>query len=186
MIAHNYLEDQKRSMGSPTGPRLFMDECSEFAADLVKNSDSVLLIGDFRQLVQRPTLNGGNTLDLVLTRGVDTSHLVAVYLKLKYTYRYTSVLSDRFLLALHVVVSCPCDDHQASPTAVVVSTLQLRDKLPSSLAPLSNFRGCVDRFTDDFNTALPAAIHSLLLFNSKLQKDLRHGLMKNLTPSKLQ
>ncbi|XP_059910918.1 uncharacterized protein LOC132459992 [Gadus macrocephalus] len=85
----------------PPGPySVFLDEFSDFAADLVTYSDNILLIGDFnihvnnpsdaltraflsttdtlgfKQLVQHPTHIGGNTLDLVLTRGVDISQLV--------------------------------------------------------------------------------------------------------------
>ena len=72
---------------------------SDFAADLATYSDNILLIGDFnihvnnpsdaleraflsitdtlgfKQLVQQPN---PNTLDLVLTRGVDISQLVVI------------------------------------------------------------------------------------------------------------
>ncbi|CAL8387295.1 unnamed protein product [Boreogadus saida] len=49
----------------------------------------------FKQLVQHPTHIGGNTLDLVLTRGVDIADLVVS--------SYTSALSDHFLLTFQVV-----------------------------------------------------------------------------------
>ena len=76
----------------PSGPySLFVDEFSDFAADLATYADNILLIRDFnihvnnpsdalarafmsitdtlgfKQLVQHPTHIGGNTLDLVYT-----------------------------------------------------------------------------------------------------------------------
>ena len=84
----------------PSGPySIFMDEFSEFAADVVTYSDNILLMGNFnihvnnpsdspakafllsidtfgfKQHVQQPTHTGGNTLDLVLTRGVEITEL---------------------------------------------------------------------------------------------------------------
>jgi endonuclease/exonuclease/phosphatase (EEP) superfamily protein YafD len=102
----------------PPGPySLFVDEFSDFAADLATYTYNILLIGDFnihvnnpsdalaraflpitdtlgfKQLVQHPTHIGGNTLDLVLPRGVDISQLVVS--------TYTSALSDHFAHFAH-------------------------------------------------------------------------------------
>ena len=107
----------------------------------------------FRQLVQDPTHIGGNTLDLVLTRGVDISDLVVS--------SYTSALSDHFLLTFQVVVSCPCDDAQTAFSCrriTPATTTAMADKLPPSLAPLCNYWGSVDCLTDELNNALSAAI----------------------------
>ena len=162
----------------PPGPySVFVDEFSDFAADLATYSDNILLIGDFNIHVnnpsdaleraflsitdtlgfkRHPTHIGGSTLDLVLTRGVDISQLVVS--------PYTSALSDHFLLTFQVVVSCPCDDQQAtfSCRRITPATITaMADKLPRSLAPLCNYRGSVEFLTDDLNNALSAAIDSV-------------------------
>ena len=104
----------------------------------------------FKQLVQHPTHNGGNTLDLVLTCVVEISDLVVS--------SYTSSLSDHFLLTFQVVVSCPYDDRQATYSCrriTPATTAAMEDKLP-----LCHYRGSMDRLMDDFNTALSSAIDS--------------------------
>uniref|UniRef100_A0A8C5CCP5 Reverse transcriptase domain-containing protein n=2 Tax=Gadus morhua TaxID=8049 RepID=A0A8C5CCP5_GADMO len=171
----------------PPGPySVFLDEFSDFAADLATYSDNILLIGDFnihvnnpsdaltraflsitdtlgfKQLVQQPTHIGGNTLDLVLTRGVDISQLVVS--------SYTSALSDHFLLTFQVVVSCPCDDQQAtfSCRRITPATITaMEDKLSGSLAPLCNYSGSVECLTDDLNIALSVAIDSVAPYVTK-------------------
>ena len=65
-----------------------------------------LSITDTLGFKRHPTHIGGSTLDLVLTRGVDISQLVVS--------PYTSALSDHILLTFQVVVSCACDDQQAT------------------------------------------------------------------------
>ena len=105
-----------------------------------------------------------NTAELVLTRVVDISDLMVS--------PYTSALSDHFLLTFQVVVSCPCEDQQATfscrritPTTITV----MADKLPHSLAPLCNYRGSVEFLTDDLNNALSAAIDSVVPLMIKKQ-----------------
>ena len=109
----------------------------------------------FKQLVRHQTHIVGNTLDLVLTLVVDISDLVFS--------PYISASSDHFLLTFQAVVSCPCDDHQAtfSCRRITPATKKaMADKLPRSLtlAPLCNYRGSVEYLTDDLNNALSAAI----------------------------
>ena len=155
MIAQNYLEDQKKEH-DPSGPdSLSMDECSEFAVDLVTNSDTVLHNGDFRRWPQT-ACSAPYPPAMVKTRWILSWPVVW---KLQTLLSQCTFLSDHLLLTLQVVVSCPFDDHQAS--GVFVSTLQLlqpADRLLPSVAPLFNFTGGVDHYTDDFNKALPAAI----------------------------
>ena len=161
----------------PPGPySVFVDDFSEFVADLATYSDNVLLMGDFnihvnnpsdslakaflsiidtfgfKQHVQQPTHTGGNTLDLVLTRGVEI-----------HVSPYTSALSDHCLLTFQVVVSNPRADRQATYSCrhtTPATTTAMADKLPLLLAPLADFRGSVDSLIDWFNTALSAAIDS--------------------------
>ena len=177
----------------PPGPySIFMDEFSEFAADVVTHSDNVLLIGDFnihvnnssdslakaflsimdtfgfKQHVQQPTHTGGNTLDLILTRGVEITDLCVS--------PYTSALSDHCLLTFQVVVSCPRDDRQATYSCrriTPATTIAMADKLPLLLAPLADFRGSVVSLTDGFNIALSSAIDSVAPLVVKKRKGKR-------------
>ena len=92
-------------------------------------------------------------LDLVLTCGVDISDLVVS--------PYTSALSDHSLLTFQVVVSCPCDDHQAAFSCrriTPATTSAMADKLPLSLAPLCNCRGSVECLADELSNVWSAAI----------------------------
>ena len=132
----------------PPGPySIFMDEFSEFAADVVTYSDNILLMGDFnihvnnpsdssakaflsiidtfglKQHVQQPTHTGGNTLDLVLTHGVEMTDLCVS--------PSTSALSDHCLLTFQVVISCPRDDRQATYSCrriTPATTIAMADK----------------------------------------------------------
>ena len=59
----------------------------------------------------------------------------------------TSALSDHSLLTFQVVVSCPCDDHQATFSCRCITpatTTAMAGKLPLSLAPLCNYRSSID------------------------------------------
>jgi len=151
----------------PPGPYSnFVDEFSEFAADVATYSDNVLLMGDsnihvnnpcdslakaflsirdtfgFKQHVQLPTHTGGNTLDLVLTRGFEIIDSCVS--------PYTSALSDHCLLTFQVVVSCPRDDRQATYSCRRITpdtTTAMADKLPLLRAPLADLRGLVDSLT---------------------------------------
>ena len=123
----------------------------------------------FKQLVQHPTHIGGNTLDLVLTCGVDISDLVVS--------PYTSALSDHSLLTFQVVVSCPCDDHQADFSCrriTPATTSAMADKLPLSLAPLCNCRGCVECLADELSNVLSAAIDPVEKTSSPVQRRNSH------------
>ena len=121
-----------------------MNNLSDYLANVFL---SITDMFGFKQLVQHPTHNGGNMLDLVLTRGVDNSDLVVS--------PYASALSDNFLLTFQVVVSCPYDDCQATYSChriTPATTAAMADNLP-----LSHYEGSVDRLTDDFNIVLSSA-----------------------------
>ncbi|CAL8239313.1 unnamed protein product [Gadus morhua 'NCC'] len=80
------------------------------------------------------------------------------------TYSQTPIKVLGCMPATMVVVSCPCNDKQAtfSYRRITPATITaLADKLPGSLAPLCNYSGSVECLTDDLNIALSAAIDSV-------------------------
>ena len=108
-------------------------------------------------------------LDLVLTCGVDISDLVVS--------PYTSALSDHSLLTFQVVVSCPCDDHQAAFSCrriTPATTSAMADKLPLSLAPLCNCRGSVECLADEHSNVWSAAINPVEKNSSLVQRRNSH------------
>ncbi|KAK0131362.1 hypothetical protein N1851_033943 [Merluccius polli] len=131
----------------PPGPySLFVEEFSEFAADLVTYSDKVLLVGDFNIHV--------NNLSDSLAKVWFQTACPAPYPQ---RWKHAGSCSDP------VVVSCPYDARQATYSChriTPATTAAMADKLPLSLAPLSHYRGSVDRLMDDFNIALSSAIDS--------------------------
>ncbi|XP_061899286.1 uncharacterized protein LOC133647158 [Entelurus aequoreus] len=103
----------------PPGPYSdFISEFSEFVAHLVTHADNIIIMGDFNihmntpsdppcvalqtiidscgltQIINEPTHRNGNTIDLVLVRGVTTSKVTIL--------PYTKVMSDHYLIKFEV------------------------------------------------------------------------------------
>ncbi|XP_078139509.1 uncharacterized protein LOC144539314 [Centroberyx gerrardi] len=107
----------------PPGPySSFLEEFSNFLSDLVIRTDNILIIGDFNihlncetnplskafsslidtfgftQLVHEQTHSSGNTLDLVLARGINVSDLEVL--------PYPPALSDHYLIKFQIALPC--------------------------------------------------------------------------------
>ena len=140
----------------PPGPySQFPEEFGEFIADLVTRSGKILIIGDlnmhlykpsdplgkaflrlidisnFIQLVHEPTNSSGNTLDLMISHGLDVSALNVASI--------ASAVSGHSFVTFEVSLACPCisdtnvfTSHQISLAIITM----LNDKLPGVLAPL--------------------------------------------------
>lgn len=165
----------------PPGPySLFLEEFSNFISDLVTRADNILIIGDFNihinnstdplskafldiidtcgltQFVCEPTHRGGNTLDLVLTRGIPVSALMVS--------SYVSALSDHYLIKFEIELICPrrnCNDTYSSRRITASTVSLLSEQLPSFLAPLSGHVGSLDNLTNELNSTLTNALDSI-------------------------
>lgn len=102
----------------------YFEEFGEFVADLVTNSDKILILWDFTiylnkpsgplskaflgllelscfiQLVHEPTKSSGNILDLILSHGLDMTSLNVT--------SGSSAVLDHFLITWQVSLACPC------------------------------------------------------------------------------
>ena len=111
---------------------------------------------DFKQLVQHPTHNGGHTLDLVLTRGVETSDLGLSHL---IPPLYLVTCSPRWWCC-QATYSC----HHITPATIAA----MAGKLLLSLAPLSNYRSWIGSqitstlpLSSDIDSASPLVLKKL-------------------------
>nr|XP_049610836.1 uncharacterized protein LOC125988967 [Syngnathus scovelli] len=181
-----YLAVIYRPPGAYSG---FLDDFSEFVADLVTNADNIVIMGDFNihmnspsepltsafqtlidtfgftQAVQAATHKNGNTLDLVLSRGLATSNIAVL--------PYTTVLSDHFLIKFEILVPCQRQESNQnfssrnfnSTTATALSEL-----LSPATAMFPAYSGSIDNLTNEFNTTLLKAIDSVAPLRLKTRR----------------
>nr|XP_061827608.1 uncharacterized protein LOC133613810 [Nerophis lumbriciformis] len=166
----------------PPGPNSdFISEFSEFVADLVTHADNIIIMGDFNihmntpsdpqcmalqtiidscgltQIINEPTHRNGNTIDLVLVRGVTTSKVTIL--------PYTKVMSDHYLIKFEVLTHCQQtnnnNNYYSSRNINAATTMTLAGLLPSVMAPFPNYVGSIDNLTNNFNDALRDTIDSI-------------------------
>ena len=101
----------------------FLEEFGEFISDIITHSDEIVIIGDFNihlnkaydplckaflalldtfgftQSVHGPTHSSGNTLDLILSGGMDVTAVTVSPV--------TAVMSDHFLIKFEATSACP-------------------------------------------------------------------------------
>ena len=174
----------------PPGPySSFLDEFSNFLSDIVLHFDNILIIGDFNihvnhksdplcraflslidtfgfaQLVHEQTHCNGNTIDLVLTRGVDISNLSVL--------PYPASLSDHYLIKL----DCALPLQQASLAETYQArrinsstTSKLANLLSTTLRCLPEQINCIDDFTNAFNSILLTALDSIAPLRTKTRR----------------
>ncbi|XP_030264935.1 uncharacterized protein LOC115576546 [Sparus aurata] len=168
----------------PPGPySQFLEEFGEFIADLVTRSDKILIIGDFNihlnkpsdplgkaflrlldisnfiQLVHEPTHSSGNTLDLIISHGLDVSALNVASV--------SSAVSDHFLITFEASLACPyvhdtnvVTSHRINPAI----TATLSDKVPGVLAPFATRSG----------SPITTPLHQLINSPWHFDNDMRH------------
>ncbi|XP_061757363.1 uncharacterized protein LOC133553315, partial [Nerophis ophidion] len=166
----------------PPGPYSdFISEFSEFVADLVTHADNIIIMGDFNihmntpldppcvalqtiidscgltQIINEPTHRSGNTIDLVLVRGITVSKVMIL--------PYTKVMSDHYLIKFevqtHVRQANNINNCYSSRNINAATTTTLADLLPSVMAPFPKYVGSIDNLTNNFNNALRETIDSI-------------------------
>ncbi|XP_061141855.1 uncharacterized protein LOC133158583 [Syngnathus typhle] len=172
-----YLTVIYRPPGAYSG---FLDEFSEFVADLVFNADNIIIMGDFNihmnlpselltsafqtltdtfgftQAVQAATHKNGNTIDLVLSRGLATSNIAVL--------PYTTVLSDYYLIKFEILVPCQrqeSNQHYRSRHLNSMTLTALSEILSPATAIFLTYAGSIDNLTNEFNATLLNAIDSV-------------------------
>ncbi|XP_061896832.1 uncharacterized protein LOC133645918 [Entelurus aequoreus] len=172
----------------PPGPYSdFISEFSEFVADLVTHADNIIIMGDFNihmntpsdpqcvalqtiidscgitQIIHEPTHRNGNTIDLVLVRGVTTSKVMIL--------QYTKVMSDHYLIKFEVLTLCQQANNNnncySGRNINAATTMTLADLLPSVMAPFPNYVGSIDNLTNNFDDALREIIDSIAPLKQK-------------------
>ena len=174
----------------PPGPySSFLDEFSDFLSDLVTHMDNIIIFGDFNirvnhktdpltkaftslidtfgfvQLVHEPTHSNGNTLDLVLTRGISVSDLSVL--------SYPSAFSDHCLIKFRVDLFHQRSNHidTFSSRRIDDSTIdKLAALLPVSLASLPEQSASLDDLTNDFNSILSTTLDSVAPLRIKTRR----------------
>ena len=167
----------------------FLEEFGEFIADLVTRSDKILIIGDFNihlnkpsdplgkaflrlpdisnfsQLVHEPTHSSGNTLDLIISHGLDVSALNIASV--------SSAVSDHSLITMEASSACP----YVSDTNVLTSrhnsptiTAMLSGKVPGVLAPFVTVIKPVKSLTNKVNSLLVSLLDSVALVSTKTRR----------------
>uniref|UniRef100_A0A4W6F8H6 Reverse transcriptase domain-containing protein n=1 Tax=Lates calcarifer TaxID=8187 RepID=A0A4W6F8H6_LATCA len=122
----------------------------------------------FTQSVHEPTHCGGNTLDLILSRGIEVSNLTISPV--------TSVISDHFLIKFDATLVCPPKivSNISSTRHIGPATLTvLSEQLPEVLAPFTTAIGSVDNCTRDLNTTLSSLLDSVAPLTTKIKQPKR-------------
>nr|XP_049596961.1 uncharacterized protein LOC125981145 [Syngnathus scovelli]XP_049596968.1 uncharacterized protein LOC125981145 [Syngnathus scovelli] len=181
-----YLAVIYRPPGAYSG---FLDEFSEFVADLVTNADNIVIMGDFNihmnspsepptsafqtlidtfgftQAIQAATHKNGNTLDLVLSRGLATSNIAVL--------PYTTVLSDHFLIKFEILVPCQRQEssqNYSSRNFNSMTATALSELLSPATAMFPAYSGFIDNLTNEFNATLLKAIDSVAPLRLKTRR----------------
>ena len=177
----------------PPGPySQFLEEFGEFLSDIITHSDEIVIIGDFNihlnkaddplckaflalldtfgfiQSVHEPTHSSGNTLDLILSRGIDVTAVTVSPV--------TSVMSDHFLIKFEASSACPRNTGADVVTTrhIGPSTItELGERLPVVLAPFTTATGPVENCTNDLNTALSNLLDSVAPLTTKTRRSQR-------------
>uniref|UniRef100_A0A4W6D5N5 Reverse transcriptase domain-containing protein n=1 Tax=Lates calcarifer TaxID=8187 RepID=A0A4W6D5N5_LATCA len=122
----------------------------------------------FTQSVHEPTHCGGNTLDLILSRGIEVSNLTISPV--------TSVISDHFLIKFDATLVCPPKivSNISSTRHIGPATLTvLSEQLPEVLAPFTTAIGSVDNCTRNLNKTLSSLLDSVAPLTTKIKQPKR-------------
>lgn len=119
----------------------------------------------YESVVHEPTHSSGNTLNLIISHGLDVSALKVASV--------SSAVSDHFLITFEVSLACP----YFSDTTVFTSrhlnlaiTTTLLDKLPSVLAPFATATKSVDSLTNESNSALVSLLDSVAPVSTRTRR----------------
>nr|XP_049586306.1 uncharacterized protein LOC125975153 [Syngnathus scovelli] len=180
-----YLAVIYRPPGAYSG---FLDEFSEFVADLMTNADYIIIMGDFNihmnlpsepltsafqtlsdtfgftQAVQAATHKNGNTLDLVLSQGLATSNITVL--------PYTTVLSDHYLIKFEVLVLCQRQESNQNYSSRNINSMTATELLSPETAIFPAYIGSIDNLTNEFNATLLNAIDSVVPLRLKTRRRL--------------
>lgn len=163
----------------PGAYTLFLDEFSQFLSDLVTKADHLVIIGDFNihfndpsnalnkaftslietldftQSITLPTHRNGNTIDLVLARGISI-HDVLVLPSAK-------LVSDHCFITFKALIPLPSTNQRPSKTRCINNSakLSLESALPTAISHLNNCTGSLESFTSEFNEVLLGVIDSI-------------------------
>ena len=174
----------------PPGPYTsFLEEFSNFLSDLITRTDNILIIGDFNihlnnvtnplskafsslidtlgftQFVHEKTHCDGNTLDLVLARGMTISNLEVL--------AYPPALSDHYLIKFKIELPSQKTilvDTYSTRRIDAAKIADLAGLLPKTLASLPEQIGSLDKFTDDLNSILCASLDSVAPLITKTRR----------------
>ncbi len=185
----------------PPGPySSFLDEFSDFLSDLVTHTDNIIIFGDFNirvnhktdpltkaftslidtfgfvQLVHEQTHSNGNTLNLVLTCGINISDLSVL--------SYPSTLSDHCLIKFRIDLSHQRPNHTDTFSSRRIddsTTDKLAALLPVSLASLPEQSVSLDDLTNGFNSILSTTLDSSAPLRIKTRRSRKPSPWFNVT-----
>ncbi|XP_061913456.1 uncharacterized protein LOC133656385 [Entelurus aequoreus] len=115
------------------------------------------------QIIHEPTHRNGNTIDLVLVRGVTTSKVMIL--------PYTKVMSNHYLIKFEVLTHCQQANNNnncySGRNINAATTMTLADLLPLVMAPFPNYVGSIDNLTNNFDDDLREIIDSIAPLKQK-------------------
>ncbi|WP_141663724.1 hypothetical protein, partial [Candidatus Ichthyocystis sparus] len=125
----------------------------------------LLDISNFIQLVHEPTHSSGNTLDLIISHGLDVSALNVASV--------SSAVSDHFLITFEASLACPYVNDTNVVTSRRISpaiTATLSDKVPGVLAPFATVTKPVESLTNEVNSALVSLLDSVAPVSTRTRR----------------
>ena len=178
----------------PGAYTLFLEEFSHFLSDVITRADHLAIIGDFNlhyndksnafnkaftsiiesldfsQSVKEPTHKNGNTIDLVLTRGITIQNISVS----------TSApsVTDHCFIDITALIPLPAISHCPTKSRCINNTakIEIQSVLPNVITPFNNYSGSLNNFTEGFNNALLHVIDSIAPFKT------RKRTSQNITP----
>ena len=131
-------------------------------------------ISNFIHIIYKPTYSSGNTLDLIISHGLDVSALNVTYV--------SSAVSYHSLITFEASLACPCISDTNVFTSRHISpaiTVTLSDKVPGVLASLATVTKSVESLTNEVNSVI------VLLLDSVARSRPRQDDQRNLLPGLL-